>query len=124
MKISELQERQPWVIPYSPEFIDSQRREGHRYLTHDLLHVYKSLGKIAALAERIDHGREPNMTVDELAGEVADLVICALHIASNNPLGAFSLQGAVLTAIDRRNGSNLAAESLAGAVQRQGTEHG
>lgn len=98
------------MIPYSPEFRASQSAEGHRHLTHDLLHVYKSLGRIAAMAEKIDHGKEPGMTVDELAQEAADLVICALHIAKTNPLGVFSLQGAVLTSLNRRNGSSLSAK--------------
>lgn len=112
ISLRELQERLPWAIPYSQQFRDSQDAEGHRHLTHDLLHVYKSLGRIAAMAEKIDHGKEPGMTVDQLAQETADLVICALHIANTNPLGGFSLQGAVLTSLDRRNGSSLSEESL------------
>ena len=74
-----------------------------RTVNNVMRHEYRVLTE----AEKIDHGKDPGMTVDELAHEVADLVICALHIANTNPLGGFSLQGAVLTALNRRNGSSL-----------------
>lgn len=107
MNLQDIQERLPWAIPYSDGFYASQEREGHRYLTHDILHVMKSLGRVAALAEKCDHNFHPGMTREQLANEVADLVICALHIAKNNPLGAFDLEAAVLQSLDRRNGSSL-----------------
>lgn len=102
-----LQHQLPWAIPYSPEFRASQQVERHRHLMHDLLHVYKSLGRIAAMAEKIDHAKEPGLDTEALAQETADLVICALHIANTNPLGVFDLQHAVLASLDRRNGSDL-----------------
>jgi len=112
MNLRDLQAQLPWTIPYSGDFRRSQCAEYHRHLIHDVLHVQKSLGKIAAMAEQIDHTGGPlhshtRFERERLATEVVDLVICALHIAKTNPWGEFDLQSAVLAALDRRNGSKL-----------------
>jgi hypothetical protein len=112
VNIRDLQAQLPWTIPYSADFRHSQSDEGHRHLIHDVLHTMKSLGKIAAVCERIDHqGPVLHSNTDPeraaLAAEAVDLVICALHIAKTNPFGPFDLEAAVLAALDRRNGSNL-----------------
>ena len=62
---------------------------------------------MAAVAEKIDHGRPAGMTRDELADKVADLVICALHIAKTNPLGVFDLEAVVVEKLETRNGVKL-----------------
>lgn len=101
LSLREMQERLPWTIPYSPAFVASP--EPHRNLAHDVMHVMKSLGRIAALAEDFDHGRPPRMTREQLAKELADLPICALHIAKTNPLGPIDLHEAVVTHSELRN---------------------
>ena len=110
MHLSHLQKHLPWSIPYTQDFQQSQAAEGHRNLMHDVLHVMKGLGRIAAVCEKIDHGKFPGMTREELADNVTDLVICALHMARTNPLGAFDLEAAVIAKIEARNGVKLSQE--------------
>ncbi len=101
LSLRQMQARLPWTIPYSPAFVASP--EPHRNLAHDVMHVMKSLGRIATLAEDFDHGRPPRMTVDQLAKELADLPICAMHMAKTNPLGAIDLHDAVVKNSEMRN---------------------
>lgn len=98
-----LQQHLPWALPYSDHFYAANEDEGHRYLSHDLMHVLKSMGSVAAVVERIDHGREAGMDCDELADKVADLVICALHMAKTSPLGTFDLHDVVVRKLEQRN---------------------
>lgn len=113
MHLRDLQAKLPWAIPYTDAFRFSQDHEHHRNLIHDVLHVQKSLGKIANYCEQLDHNDRllhPDYLLarrDALACEVVDLVICALHMAKTNPFGPFDLESEVLSALDRRNGSNL-----------------
>lgn len=97
-----LQENLPWTIPYAPHF------EAAAYpmdrVKHDVLHVMKSLGRIAAECENHDHGRDRKLTGKALGKEVADLVICALHIAK---LEHFDLEDAVIDSSGVRNGVDL-----------------
>src|SRR5437867_1906591 len=94
-----LQTHQPWTVPYSKEFNDSVSNNALRSVAHDLMHVMKSLGRVAAECERADHGAERRLQKDELAKEVADFVICALRIAN---LEGFDLHDAVVNAIESR----------------------
>jgi hypothetical protein len=115
MSIRDLQAALPWVLPYTEQFRLSQEAEGHRNLMHDVMHVQKSLGKIAAMAEKIDHSprafdESAIAPREQLAREVADLVICALHMAKTNPFGAFDLESVVLQMLVRRNGSKWLSE--------------
>lgn len=97
-----LQANLPWTIPYAPHF------EAAAYpmdrVKHDVLHVMKSLGRIAAECENHDHGRDRKLTGKALGKEVADLVICALHIAK---LEHFDLEDAVIDSSGVRNGVDL-----------------
>lgn len=115
LSLRDMQARLPWTIPYSQAFTTSS--EPHRNLTHDVLHVMKSLGRIAAMAEDFDHGRPPRMTVEQLAKEVADLPICALHIAKTNPLGVFDLHDAVVRHSEMRNETPGALSTPVEAIQ-------
>lgn len=109
MDLKAIQDKLPWTIPYTYDFCLSQATEHHRFLIHDIMHIQKSLGKIAAFVERMDHDEFAlrKMSREQFANEVADLVICALHIAKTNPLGEFDLEKAVLDTLNRRNGSSL-----------------
>lgn len=97
-----LQENLPWTLPYSEHF------EATAYpldrVKHDVLHVMKSLGRVAAECENHDHGRDRKLYGPALAKEVADFVICALHIAK---LEGFDLEDAVIDNSSLRNGVNL-----------------
>lgn len=102
-----LQEHLPWTIPYSREFQESTRLNGMRPVGHDVLHVMKSLGRIAAEVEGADHDRPRKLTGDLLAKEAADLVLCALHIAR---LEGFDLQDAVVNSSEARNNASIPPE--------------
>lgn len=97
----------PWTLPYSEHF------EATAYpldrVKHDVLHVMKSLGRIAAECENHDHGRDRKLIGDAFSKEVADLVICALHIAK---LQGFDLQDAVVKNSEARNEASIPPETI------------
>ena len=118
--LREMQETQPWSAPYSREFENSKRGGGgwsphdperapepHRSLMHDLMHVTKAVGILASIAEWADHGSVRLERVDqaEYEGRIADLIMCALHMANNPPSGyeQFDLQQAVIDRVERVN---------------------
>lgn len=102
-----LQQHLPWTIPYSEEFQASADKNAQRRIGHDVLHVMKSLGRIAADVEAADHERPRKLIGDSFAKEVADLVICALHIAR---LEGFDLHDAVVTNSEARNAATIPPE--------------
>jgi hypothetical protein len=106
--LATMQNTQPWTAPYSDAFEASYDAEQHRRLTHDLLHITKAVGILASIAEWADHGRVrlDRVPQDEYEGRVADLVMCALHIANNPPEGyeRFDLERAVITRTEAVNG--------------------
>lgn len=108
-----LQEHLPWTIPYTAEFKSSFIHNPLRGIGHDVLHVMKSLGRIAAEVEAGDHARPRKLIGQALAKEVADLVICALHIAKAE---GFDLQDAVIENSEARNAANIPVEKEGRAV--------
>lgn len=110
MNLSHIQKHLPWSIAYTVEFMESQQIEGHRNAIHDILHVMKGLGRLAGVCEKIDHGKPMGMSREEFADNLTDLVICALHMATNNPLGYIDLEQAVISKIEQRNGVSLPPE--------------
>jgi len=104
-----LQEHLPWTIPYSQEFRTSAEINRLRRIGHDVLHVMKSLGRVAAEVERADHARPLLLDKDALAKEVADWVICALHVAK---LSGFDLEEAVVKNSEARNAASIPPEVL------------
>jgi hypothetical protein len=71
-------------------------------------HITKAVGILSSIAEWADHGRVrlDRVPQDEYEGRVADLVMCALHIANNPPEGyaRFDLERAVVTRTEAVNG--------------------
>lgn len=118
LSLNHIQKHLPWTLPYTTAFQASNNGEGHRFLMHDIMHVQKSLGKIAAMAERIDHGKPESGLA--LADNVADLVICALHIANTNPFGRFDLGAIVVKKLEDRNRVKLPPERVRVAVRGVG----
>ncbi len=101
MTIRHLQEHLLWNIPYSDEFERSAKVNAARRIGHDVLHVMKSTGRIAAHVEAADHDRDKNrLTQEALAKELVDWVACALHIAR---LEGIDLQDAVIKYNQIRN---------------------
>lgn len=105
--LAHLQKHLPWTIPYSAEFEASAGTNGLRRVGHDVLHVMKSLGRIAAEVEAADHNRPRKLTGDSLAKEAADLVLCALHIARCE---GFDLERAVVENSEARNAASIPPE--------------
>lgn len=99
--IRDMQQNLPWPYPpdksYSGEFCESVAENPMRQVGHDLLHVMKGLGRVAAECEYADHGRDNKLTKAEIADNVTDFVICAMHIAN---IVGFDLQDEVLRKID------------------------
>jgi hypothetical protein len=83
MTIHEAQQHQPWMVPYGEHKWWVVNNEGR--LKHCILHAQKSLGKIATVAENLDHAERGWLTDDELSevGDLAaDLVSAALQIGT------------------------------------------
>lgn len=79
----QLQSLQPWTVPYAPHKHWVGGNEGR--LKHCVFHAQKSLGKITAILERLDHRDEDWLTDLEcdLVGDMAaDLVSTALQIGT------------------------------------------
>lgn len=111
MSLREMQRTQPWQANpwYTKEFENSVAAgEQHRWLAHDLAHIMKAVGVLASIVEGADHGRVRHdlATQADFEKRVADLVICALHIANNPTWGysAFDLYGAVVERVETVNG--------------------
>jgi hypothetical protein len=119
MSLREMQRTQPWTAPYSSAFEasklgligglrDHRDAEPHRSLMHDLMHVTKAVGILSSIAEWADHGNVRLDRVDqaEFEGRIADLVMCALHMANNPPRGydSFDLYVTVVDRVERVNG--------------------
>ena len=108
MTLRHLQANLLWTIPYNAEFEASSEQNPSRRIGHDVLHVMKSTGRIAAHVEAADHGRDKNrLGKEELAKELVDWVVCALHIAR---LEGIDLQDAVVKYNQLRNQGVIAAE--------------
>ena len=112
MTLRWLQANLPWTIPYSDMFVASAYSMDR--VAHDVMHVMKSLGRIAAECEGHDHGRDRKLYGEAFAKEVADLVICALHIAK---LEGFDLQDAVIDNSSLRNKVDI--QALAALAHEQ-----
>ena len=102
-----LQENLPWTVPYSRNFEASKvAGERHRHLMHDLMHVAKSYGWLADVAERCDHGTAlisdvlGREDIEKIARKTADFVICALHIAK---VYGFDLESVVVQKLEEKN---------------------
>jgi len=115
MSLREMQRTQPWTAPYSSAFEASKLglghaggAEPHRSLMHDLMHVMKAVGILSSIAEWADHGTVRLDRVDqaEFEGRIADLVMCALHMANNPPrdYDSFDLYVTVVDRVERVNG--------------------
>lgn len=113
-----LQKTQPWTIPYSAG-IDRAVSDGtipHALGSHAVLHAIKSLGKLAAVYEALDHSRDigesglsERMTVaqwDAIRDMSADLVTAAMRLAN---LHGFDLAEAVVTRSEEKNRVTLPA---------------
>ncbi len=94
--IRELQSSLPWTAHYHRDFRSSPQT--HKDFGHALLHIHKAGGKLATILDEAEHGgydwANPVKRAD-VEKYVADMVICALRMATTCPDGQIDLQRAV-----------------------------
>jgi hypothetical protein len=108
MDLKTLQVRLPWSDKYSADFRADPRP--HKHFAHALAHVHKAGGGLAALVDDMDHRREDALKPElrESAEKyLADLVICAIRMASVAPGGSIDLERAVIQRIESKNGVEI-----------------
>lgn len=79
----QLQTYQPWTVPYGKNKWWVTNDEGR--LKHCMAHAQKTLGKIAAIIEKLDHSDGQwlrDAELDEVGDMAADLVTVALQIGT------------------------------------------
>lgn len=109
------QANQPWTVPYSDGVVRAAetREVPHILATHTVLHAAKSLGKLAAVFERLDHPAQgpcdqmtraalpttsERQTIEAMS---ADLVTAALRLAN---LYSFDIEDALVSRVVEKNG--------------------
>lgn len=104
------QANQPWTLPYDPAVqTASHRAVPHILGTHTVLHALKSLGKLAAVYESLDHNVQPSAATrceqfNTARAMAADLVTAALRFAN---LHAFDLATALSERVLEKNASGI-----------------
>lgn len=116
LTISQAQEHQPWVVPYSEGVQNAACVDvPHILASHAVLHAAKSVGKLAAVFERLDHtGGAPTIEQHrDIVAMSADLFTIALRLAN---LYDFDLATALCERVQEKNGVSLlsAIEPIAG----------
>lgn len=104
LTLTHIQNNLPWSVAYSNSFVASPVL--HKDTTHALLHIMKSVGKLADNAEAADHGAPAEYDEAKVMDLCADLVICALRIANTTAI-PFNLLSAVVSRLERKNGVKL-----------------
>ncbi len=120
--IRELQSGLPWTGHYHRDFRATPMT--HKDFAHALLHVHKAGGKLASILNDAEHGGVDwaNLTVrGDVEKYVADMVICALRMATTCPEGQIDLQRAVENRLTAKN-NQLASEAVAHRHSEQGKD--
>ena len=104
LTIRELQSLLPWTVHYHHDFRASPM--SHKDFAHALLHVTKACGKLATVVNDAEHGGS-TFTPSEVDRYVADLVVCALRMATTCPGRQIDLQRAVEDRIEVKNQAEL-----------------
>jgi hypothetical protein len=108
LTISEAQNRQPWTVPYSAGV--RHAADGgwvpHILASHAVLHAAKSVGKLAAVFEALDHRDTPigGAEVAVVGCMAADLVTAALRLAN---LYDFDLATVLCRRVEEKNGVSI-----------------
>lgn len=115
LTIRHAQTHQPWTVPYAAAIdVAAAGDIPHILGTHTVLHAMKSLGKIAAVFEALDHSRDVGehgksepMSDEQwkvVAQMSADLFTAALRFAN---LYAFDLATVLVGRIREKNGVDI-----------------
>ncbi len=84
LTISHAQTYQPWMVPYSEGVLLAEIDVPHILASHTVLHAAKTVGKLAAVFEKMDHTGEVASLEDlKVIGEMsADLVTGAMRLCN------------------------------------------
>jgi hypothetical protein len=104
LTLREIQARLPWTVHYHHDFRANPMT--HKDFAHALLHVNKAVGKIAAIINDAEH-EGSNFLPDEVDRYVADLVVCALRMATTCPGHQIDLQKEVVNRIEIKNNQSI-----------------
>ena len=115
--LRELQSSLPWTAHYHRDFRSTPMT--HKDFAHALLHIHKAGGKLAAIIDEAEHAgfdwADPEKRA-EVSKYVADMVICALRMATTCPDGQLDLQRIVEDRLAAKNNQLAAvAPTLAAA---------
>jgi len=94
---------------YSEEFRGSPAKD--KNFRHALLHAMKAIGKLVEMPEASDHAGVNAVTYSIESAEkyLADLIICAVRMASEHPLKTIDIENAVLERLAKKMGLKLEA---------------
>lgn len=112
------QRNQPWTVSYSPGVIraanvwdvqpgaDVRADVPHILASHNVLHAAKTVGKLAAVFERLDHTGQLASVEDigVIADMAADLLTEALRLAN---LYRFDLAAVFVRRVEEKNAVNI-----------------
>lgn len=102
LTLNDIQLQLPWTIKYSIDFRSNP--QSHKDFSHAITHAMKAIGKLSAIVDDLDHHRECGIEPDEY---MADLVICALRMATTYPGRNIDLNSALIERIESKNGVKL-----------------
>jgi hypothetical protein len=117
--LRELQTTLPWTAHYHRDFRASPQT--HKDFGHALLHIHKAGGKLAAILDEAEHSgfdwADPSKRA-EVGKYVADMVICALRMATTCPDGQLDLQRLVEDRLTAKNNQLAAVAPVLAAGER------
>ncbi len=111
LTIRHAQKHQPWTVPYSDGVMVAEgSKVPHILGTHTTLHAMKTVGKLAAVFESMDHpaganaiepGAPTTRQREAIRDAAADLMTASLRLAN---LYEFDLQDALCERVEEKNG--------------------
>lgn len=106
--LSFLQRHQPWTVPYTAEVAASRERMA----AHNVHHAVKTVGKLSAVFEAVDHGQMLDLeTIKEMS---ADLLSEALRFAN---LYDFDLEEELRHRVASKNSVGYPPETASGTLK-------
>jgi hypothetical protein len=93
-----LQQNLPWQGSYTEAFESGPK---HNHFVHNVLHLAKAVGKLAAAVEPLDHHHSE--AVRHVSTALADVVICAIRLANVYPEHPVDLETEVIKRLREKN---------------------
>ena len=107
LTVRHAQAHQPWAVAYSEAVsLASEDDVPHILGTHNILHAAKTVGKLAAVFEELDHTGKPLtlMQAEVIKDMAADLFTEALRLAN---LYGFDLATELVRRVEEKNAVNI-----------------